>query len=77
MSNSSDLSLRLEPGILNVVTLRLLLDRGDGKQEEITARCHTYYMNSESSVELWRCEDGRLVRFMVYNRVLIFEKLDE
>ena len=52
MSNSSDLSLRLEPGILNVVTLRLLLDRGDGKQEEITARCHTYYMNSESSVVL-------------------------
>lgn len=76
MSNSSDLSLRMEPGILNVVTLRLMLDRGDGKQEEVTVRCHTYYM-SDGSVELWRCEDGRLVRFANYNRVLNFEKLDE
>ena len=72
----NDLRLRLDPGILNVVSLRLTLDRHD-KSEEVVVDCHTYYTGSDGSIELWRAEDGRLVRFALYNRVLHFERVEE
>jgi len=70
-----DYGLRLEPGILNVVTLRLVLDR-EHKPETITVVCHTYYQGS-GDVELWNVEDGRLVRRATYYRVLSCERVDD
>jgi hypothetical protein len=74
--NETDLRLRLEPGILNVVSLRLTLDRHNDRPEVVVVDCHTYY-TGDSSIELWRAEDGRLVRSAIYNRVLSFEKVEE
>lgn len=72
---NDQLGLELEPGIISVVRIELELDRRDAI-DRVTVPCHTYYLG-DSSVELYRVEDGKLVRFAIYNRVLSVRRVEE
>ena len=77
----NEMELKLEPSMLNVQTLRLVLERhGDteGCITERIVRCHHHMLALEGvSVDILIIEEGRLVRKATINNVLSVEEIDD
>ena len=77
----SDLKLELEPGILDVVTLRYTRARGFDDEHEVSrvAKCHSYEytVDAERALTLYRVVDGRLRVAAIYTGVTSYEEVSE
>lgn len=81
-TKSNDMGLKLEPGILNVLSLKITLERhgsGENCQECFTAMCHHYEIAGpdQTALDLFRVSDGRLARVATYLGILSIEEVDE
>ena len=71
-----DLDLKLEPALLDTVTLQFIVEREYAGERTLTVTCH-YFVMTYGSLTLLRIVDGKLAFFAAYADVVAINVIDE
>ena len=71
-----DLDLKLEPALLDTVTLQFIVEREYAGERTLTVTCHYFHMD-DGSLTLMRIVDGKLAVFAAYADVVALNVIDE